>query len=285
MEVFASAQAYTPLPGLEGHVLALNLEAGAGIGDFGGRRFFAVGGLSIDDPILSIYQGTGFGGPTIRGFAPYAFTGDGYAVANLEWRFPLADPQRGLGTLPIFLRRVYGAAFADAGTAGDPPFQLTSGGIHVGVGAELRAEIDLSYALSFTLRLGWAHGLGPGGVSQPYLGFGGIPEGRRRRWRGPARFGALVVGLIYSAGDSDLSGTGGAWTMSGHSTSSTCQVSSPETRHSACNRYSPNALGSRKLVVFRRNLGLSTVSKPNGSPASTAPSGATRTSLISNFRP
>ena len=174
VEVFASAQAYTPLPGLEGHVLALNLEAGAGVGDFGGRRFFAVGGLALDDPFLSIYQGTGFGGPTIRGFAPYAFVGDGYGVANLEWRFPLADPQRGLGTLPIFLRRVYGAAFVDAGTAGDPPFQLTPGGIHVGVGAELRAEIYLSYALSFTLRLGWAHGLGPGGVSQPYLGFGGI---------------------------------------------------------------------------------------------------------------
>ena len=45
-------------------------------------------------------------------------------VANLDYRFPLARIQRGVGTLPFFLRTAHAAVFADAGHAWNGRFRL-----------------------------------------------------------------------------------------------------------------------------------------------------------------
>jgi hypothetical protein len=53
----------------------------------------------------------------LRGYAQDAFRGRRFLHANAEYRFPLAHPQRGYRTLPLYLRHLHGAVFADAGHA------------------------------------------------------------------------------------------------------------------------------------------------------------------------
>ena len=78
------------------------------------RRFFSAAG-SGPAP-----AGFGFGTDAVgllRGFAEDTIVGDHVAVGNLDYRLPLARIQRGLGTLPFFLRTAHAAIFADAGHA------------------------------------------------------------------------------------------------------------------------------------------------------------------------
>lgn len=173
LRITAGATGYLEVPFLRLHVLALNLEGGAGFGEFGGRPLFALGGLTFDDPLRALYGGQSLRGTTLRGYPPYAFVGDAYGLANLEYRLPILTPQRGVSTLPFFLRRITGAVFADAGVVGPSALELSAADVKVGVGAELRFELELGYNLGVQLRAGFAQGLMAGGISQPYLGFGG----------------------------------------------------------------------------------------------------------------
>jgi Tol biopolymer transport system component len=87
---------------------------------FGGRRLFSAGGSGPS------YLAFDFGRDTIgllRGVAPEDVLGTRAAVANLDFRFPLARFQRGAGTWPIFFRALHGAAFVDAGEAWDSTFR------------------------------------------------------------------------------------------------------------------------------------------------------------------
>ena len=53
----------------------------------------------------------------LRGLDEDELAGTRAAVVNLDYRFPLARIDRGLGTLPAFARVVHGAVFVDAGHA------------------------------------------------------------------------------------------------------------------------------------------------------------------------
>src|SRR5207244_11117684 len=53
----------------------------------------------------------------LRGFRDATFAGSRVALANADYRFPIARPQRGLGTWPVFLHTIYGAGFVAAGEA------------------------------------------------------------------------------------------------------------------------------------------------------------------------
>jgi hypothetical protein len=77
-----------------------------------------------------------------------------------------------LETLPAFIDRINGCVFVDTATA----FEARPGNLSfaTGVGAEVRLQLILGYYGSFQVRIGYARGLTPGGVDQPYtvLGFG-----------------------------------------------------------------------------------------------------------------
>lgn len=165
---------YWRVPGTRHVVLALHGAGGAGLGDLGGRRLFQLGGLGELDPLGQLLGGAIAVAPdALRGYAPGALTGQAFALGNLELRFPLFAPLSGASTFPLFLSRLHGALFLDAGDAWGTPSRvgrLDPERLRFGAGAELRVEVVLGYQLRTDLRLGVARGLGP------LLGRGAEPD-------------------------------------------------------------------------------------------------------------
>ncbi len=156
----ATATGYLSMPWANHHVLALALSAGTGTGTYPRRGLFSLGGFS-DLPLLDAFTAnlrqSSF---RLRGYEPGQFAGNDFNLANLEYRFPLLYADRGLSTLPVFLRTLAGNVFADWGGAYerlDPKDPLAS--YHLGVGAELWVELIFGYFLSGNLRIGVAKGI------------------------------------------------------------------------------------------------------------------------------
>lgn len=147
-------------------VLAARLAAATSRGEARVRREFSAAG-SGPQP-----GGFDIGGEAIgllRGFEPGALFGRTAASANLDYRFPLAWPQRGLGTWPVFLRRVHGALFADAAHAWDDAFRWAD--VRRSFGAEVSFDVVLGGAFGFTAATGAAWRHDPRGVHEGAAGF------------------------------------------------------------------------------------------------------------------
>jgi len=146
------ARAY--LPGLAPHhVVALRLAGGASIGTSTAGRTFLLGGDFPGDSVVD-FGSSAFA--LLRGFAPNTFAGSRVAVTNLEYRWPIARPQRGHGTWPLFLHTLYGAVFADAGDAWTRAFDRRA--IKTSVGGELSANLVVGFFAPFTVSVGAAYG-------------------------------------------------------------------------------------------------------------------------------
>jgi hypothetical protein len=157
---------YLLMPWARHHALALHVGGGYGGGNLGGRGPFYVGGF-LDLPLVDTVRNTLIqGGIQLRGYPVAYEIGSDYALFNAEYRFPIANIDRGLSTLPIFLNRVSGAAFVDFGSAFDDPRQAQ---FKTGVGGELWFDFNLGYILGFTFRAGYAKGLASGGIDKTYF--------------------------------------------------------------------------------------------------------------------
>jgi len=141
------------------HVLAVRLAAGSSNGDQAVGRTFLLGGSSPGDSVID-FGSSAFS--LLRGFGSHAFAGTHVALTNLEYRWPLARPQRGVGTWPIFLHSVHGAVFADAGETWTGAFRADA--IKTSVGIQLSADVVAGYFLPLTATVGAAWGRDPGGV-------------------------------------------------------------------------------------------------------------------------
>jgi outer membrane protein assembly factor BamA len=143
------------LPGFAPHhVIAARLAGGRSTGDAIVGRTFVLGG-STGDSIV-----TDFGSRAIsllRGFESDSFAGSRVALTNVEYRWPIARPQRGIGTWPIFLHTVHAAVFADAGHAWTRAFDAAA--IKTSVGAELSANVVAGFYFPLTASVGaaWGH--------------------------------------------------------------------------------------------------------------------------------
>jgi outer membrane protein assembly factor BamA len=166
----ARYQTYLKVPWLEHHALALQLAGGAAVGDIGDRAVYALGGAALADPILQLLRAVGAPSPSLRGYPPGALSGNAFALGSLEYRFPIAVLDQGIDTLPVYLRRVHGAAFADAAAVADEPFHF--GRPRAAAGVEVRVEVTLGYSLGAVMRVGVARGFNEGGVTQPYVTLG-----------------------------------------------------------------------------------------------------------------
>jgi outer membrane protein assembly factor BamA len=147
------ARAY--LPGLAPHhVVAVRIAGGASIGDVTVGRTFLLGGESPGGDVVDFGSGAF---TLLRGFSPNTFAGSHVAVANAEYRWPIARPQRGHGTWPLFLHTVHAAVFADAGQAWTRTFQPSA--IKSSAGAELSANLVAGFFAPFTATFGaaWGH--------------------------------------------------------------------------------------------------------------------------------
>ncbi len=138
--------------------LALRLVGGASAGGLGRRGAYFVGGYSQQEDIIRTllvrdpYSEAG----VLRGFQPGAFAGRYYAVANAEYRIPVADVERGIGTLPLFMRRITMIPFTDLGGAWTNNF--TRKALKWGVGASLVLSFKVGYLDSIDLFIQYAHG-------------------------------------------------------------------------------------------------------------------------------
>ena len=154
------ATAYQLMPWARHHVLSLGLSAGTSLGSYAKRGLYSTGGFvdqSLYDSYNSVIRQSAF---VLRGYAPGQFVGTAYQLLNAEYRFPLLYADRGLSTLPVFLRTVSGVCFYDFGGAYyqlDPDHPFKS--LHGSVGAEIWFDAVSQYFLTSNLRLGIAHGL------------------------------------------------------------------------------------------------------------------------------
>lgn len=146
--------------------VAARLAGAAAWGDRGLRRVFQASGSGPQA------AGFDFGSGAIgllRGFRTSDVFGYRAAVLNLEYRVPLAWPQRGLGTTPVMLRRLHAAAFADAGHGWDSRFRAAD--VRRSFGLELSADTVIGYALPLTLTAGGAWREDPSGRHRGWAAF------------------------------------------------------------------------------------------------------------------
>lgn len=155
----STIRAYFRMPWFENHVLALGLSGGASGGSYPRRGLFATGGF-VDQPAFDVYRtGVEQSAFVLRGYEPGAFVGSEYSLLNAEYRYPIVHADRGISSLPAFLKSVSATLFLDWGGAFfeiDPDNPLAD--MHPGAGAELWIQAVLGYRLEGTLRLGIARG-------------------------------------------------------------------------------------------------------------------------------
>jgi hypothetical protein len=160
------ARGYLPLwsGGHATHVLAAQIAAGAARGAGAQRGHFGVGGASGAPEDVTGFEL--FGGSyvflPVRGYPTYSRFGRFAWAASLEYRFPIALFNRGLGPWPLHFDRVVGAAFVDAGDAWSPYPRI---GAIASSGAELTVGFLAWYNTTVLLRTGvavpWVGGADP----------------------------------------------------------------------------------------------------------------------------
>lgn len=140
---------YIPVPWSKRQVFALRAAGGYNFGDDIFQGVFRLGSAT-GEGFLTDYTPYLL---TLRGLPQITYSGEGGMVFSGEYRFPLVDVQRGLGTGPLYLKNLHMALFADYGTVFDTAPKLSE--FLLGVGAELRANFVIGYGLPITGRLGY----------------------------------------------------------------------------------------------------------------------------------
>ena len=161
-KLFADARAYVPLV-VPGDALALRVGGGTTFGERGFTESYAVGGF----PSGSLRDVVGTNSSVLRGYADDAFLGRRVLHANVEYRVPLAHPQRGWRSLPLFLRHLHAAAFADTAQAWSDRFRWSA--MKTGFGVAVGADLSLSPGLPLTATVGVARGVADKGETQIYF--------------------------------------------------------------------------------------------------------------------
>ena len=165
---FDRLRGYILAPWGDHQVLAVALSGATATGTYAREGFYRVGGFQDDQLLDDVTGGTPQQAFVLRGYAPREFFGRKYLLLNSEYRFPIWYAEQGISTLPVFLRTIAGAAFADYGGAFDE-LNLDDPGdqLHLGAGGELRFHFIFGYFMNLNLRLGYAHGFSdtaiPGG--------------------------------------------------------------------------------------------------------------------------
>ncbi len=167
VQATAEWREYLTNPWVPNHVLAWKLAGGASLGDHFRYGSFRLGGTYSENGITVVPSEW----RSLRGFFPATDSGEWYWLASTEYRFPIWNIDRGVGTIPLFVRNLSGALVADAGNAFDDPSGAGLEQTLLGVGAELRLYTILSYGLGLSTRVGYAFSVAGGGI--PF----GSPDG------------------------------------------------------------------------------------------------------------
>jgi Tol biopolymer transport system component len=164
-KVVAEGRTYWRLAG-ETDVIALRLAGGTTFGEPGFTRSFAVGGF----PDSELFDLVRTNVAVLRGYPDDAFTGRSFASGSLEYRLPLAFVERGWRSVPIFLRRLHGAVFFDAGHAWSGGLRLRE--VKTAAGAAIGIDTYLGHGLGVTGTVSVARGLADRGETRAYFRLG-----------------------------------------------------------------------------------------------------------------
>lgn len=160
LQVSASYAEIIPMPWRGHQALVLELRGGASAGGLSRRGAFCVGDfLSTSDVVLSVLNRvpTGANGCSLlRGYAVAGMSGRYFTVATAEYRVPLLDVDRGLGSAPFFFQRIGLIPFVDWGRAWTNPIGVRD--LRWGAGAALVFSVTLGYLETVQLFLQYAHG-------------------------------------------------------------------------------------------------------------------------------
>ena len=160
--------AFRKLPWAPTSVLAVRLAGGILATDQTPRGGFSLGGVPDQDIARSVIDNLRMGtSGYLRGYARGAVFGSQYHLANIEYRQELLEIERGLSTLPIYVRRLHVAGLLDVGNAFDGP--LAPGDFKVGVGGSLRLDVQLGYFIPGAFDIGYARGITSGGIGEYWL--------------------------------------------------------------------------------------------------------------------
>jgi hypothetical protein len=130
---------------------------------------YALGGIPAQDVAMAIVNSTRAGTTGyLRGYPSRELIGNQYHLLNLEYRQELWRIEHGLGTIPVYLRRVHMGILSDTGAAWNGPFSASQD-IRTAVGAALRLDTYLGYFVPGTFELGYSRGLQTGGVSTTWF--------------------------------------------------------------------------------------------------------------------
>jgi hypothetical protein len=152
-------------------VLVTRLGGGVAFGPRGSQSVFGVGGLASP----ALFDPTGDEPAVLRGYRepdgsdPSRF-GRKLAFGNIELRMPLAHPQRGIGTLPFFVRHLALCASLDAALVSSRALRLRS--VRVGGSLGLSAHLFVGHRLPVVVQAGLGHGFTRDGELVPWFSFG-----------------------------------------------------------------------------------------------------------------
>lgn len=146
--------------------VALRVAGGATFGAPGFRDSFAAGGF----PEGALFDIVRTNPVLLRGYPDDRFRGRHVAGVSVEYRVPLWSPERGIRSLPVFLRHLHATAFFDAAQAWSGDFDLAR--TKRGVGAALGADFFMGHALPITASAGVAYGLDQAGDTRGYFRLG-----------------------------------------------------------------------------------------------------------------
>ena len=150
-------------------VLALRLVGAIRTGDLVADNGFGLGGIPAQDVAMSIVNSArSASSGYLRGYAVRSAVGNQYHLLNLEYRQELWQIEHGLGTLPIYIRRLHLGLLTDAGTAFNDTFD-PSKNLRLSVGAALRVDAFFGYFVPGTFEIGWARGLIEGGLDETWF--------------------------------------------------------------------------------------------------------------------
>jgi hypothetical protein len=148
----ADMRVYVPGPQRH-HVIAVRAAGGYTWGDDSVGRVFGLGGGEASPSAGTLGSDTAH---LLRGFPSDTFAGRQVATMNVDYRFPIARPQRGLGAWPFFLQSLHAAVVADAGHTWSRDFDAAD--LKVSIGAEVAANVVLGYGWPLTMSAGVARG-------------------------------------------------------------------------------------------------------------------------------
>jgi len=149
--------------------LALRLGGSLRVGDLVRGGSFGLGGVPTQDVVRAILDSTRVGVTGyLRGYPARVVAGNQVHLLNAEYRHELWAIERGLATLPVYVRRLHLGVLADLGTAFDTTFEPERN-FKKSLGAALRLDAFFGYFIPGTFELGVARGLDDGAITESWL--------------------------------------------------------------------------------------------------------------------